>query len=810
MPSSRNRWATSMVSGGNPLVFPGTSSFPAVSSADGKHSIVLLSRQIRVYFLQTRQCIRSIDIDLLDVVSVCLDPGNNSQIACFTKKDVFYVAWQEKLADPVVARLTMEPFVDGFMDVFKSTEFAYYALAEVDATLSVVSIDRETAKTVRLFEFENAHAYAASRNGQKLAVILDSLQAFLFDLTCIVSNTKSIRSALAFQQSVLNTKETFPFPHKTVSALAVSNSGIIAIGTTQGPINVLYGGSSSGTPKGSLRWHVDQVKSVEFSVDENYLVSGGTEKVLVFWHLVLDRAQFLPRLSGPIERIYADANRPDHYSVALRVSDGSKKADVHEIVVILGLDLVSRLSYSPVCPSYNTSMKKALSNVRKTLHKRLVDRNSITQNITAKITVHPSTKHLYTAQGSSVQAYDLIRGEQAFVQHIAPQLTTGKVKSEKKLVEPEVKEISFTTDGAWMATFDSMPSLNFDNLMLKNDTSYALKFWVWSESSWVLTLKIVDPHGPGLEVGCILSHNADSFTTVDKNGGVRVWKPRLNNPILAIKKAAATPKKHSTQTVWTLRRSSLSSTITAPVSACFAPDGSFLVVSHDNVAQIYDSHLLAPMEFAIPPVDLAIESLAICGSYLVIVSQLKVLLYDLVSACESQLFLHVVARGMGNLVAVDTAKQLIAVAYNECSIDGDFKVKSTVSIFEPNSLKPLYRTSYDKAIASIVATSSGFLFLNTDSEVGILAPEDRSNQTSQNEESNISEQMNKMLISAQAAANVLFAKTVKRNTQDEELADTSKLTLQKTIDPAFLLSIFSNVEGVGLDSLFEKVVRVSQ
>lgn len=799
-----------MVSGGNPLVFPGPSSFPAVASADGKHSIVLLSRQIRVYFLQTRQCIRSIDLDLLGVVSVSLDPGNSSQIACFTKTDVFYVSWQEKLADPVVATLTMEPPVAGFVDVFKCAETAYYALAEVDSTLSVVLVDRETAQTSTLFEFENVHTYAVSRNGQNLVIALESLQALLFDLTCIVSNPKATRTPLAYQQSVLNTKESFPYPHKSVSALAVSNTGIIALGTTQGHINVLYGGASSGTPKGFLRWHVDEVKSVEFSIDENYLVSGGTEKVLVFWHLVLDRAQFLPRLSGPIERIFADVNRPDHYSVALKVSEGSKKADVHEIVVILGLDLVSRLSYSPICPSYNTSMKKALSNVRKTRHKKLTNKNSITHNITAKITVHPSTKHLYTAQGSSVQAYDLIRGEQAFVQHIAPQLTTGKVRSEKKLVEPEVREIAFTTDGAWMATFDSMPSLNFDNLMLKNDTSYALKFWLWSESSWVLTLKIVDPHGPGLEVGCILSHDADSFTTVDNNGGIRVWKPRLNNPILAIKKAAATPKKHSTQTVWTLRRSNLSSTITAPVSACYAPDGSFLVVSHDNIARIYDSHLLSPMEFAIPPVDLAIESLAICGSFLVIVSQLKILLYDLVSACESQLFLHVFARGMGNLVAVDTSKQLIAVAYNELSEEDETKAQSTISIFEPNSLVPLSKTSYNKAIASVVATSSGFLFLNTDSEVGILAPEDRSTQSSQNGENNIHEQMNKMLISAQAAANILFAKNVKRNTQDEEISDTSKLTLQKTIDSALLLSIFSNVEGVGLDSLFEKVVRVSQ
>lgn len=803
------RWATSMITGGNPLVFTGPCSFPAVSSVDGKYSIVLLSRQIRVYLLQTRQCIRTVDMDLLKVVAVCLDPGNSSQLACFTKKDMFYVSWQENLAEPVVATLAIEPTIEGFVDVFKSASDCYYVLAENDSVLSVLSVDRETAKSCILFQIEGAHEYAVSRNGHKLAVVLESLQALLYDLTAAVSAPSAKHTQLGFQDAIERTVEFFAFPHKSVSCMAVSSTGIIAIGTLLGHINVLYGGSSTGTPKGFLRWHIEPVKSVEFSVDENYLVSGGTEKVLVFWHLVLDRAQFLPRLSGPIDRIFADSNRPDHYSVALRISEGALKIGAHELLVISGLDLVSRLSYAPVCPTFNSSMSKALNAARKRHQKIGGNVKSISHNITAKLTMHPTTKHMYTAQGSSVQAYDLIRGEQAFVQHIAPQVSTGKVRSEKKLVDPEVKEISFTTDGAWMATFDSMPSLNFDNLMSKNDTSYALKFWFWNESSWELTLKVVDPHGPGLEIGCILSNSAESFTTIDKNGGIRIWRPRLNNPLRAVKSLVAS-QKHSTQTVWTLRRASQTSTITSPVSACYAPDGSFLVVSHDNIAKIYDSAQLLPIDFAIPPVDLPIESLAITGSCLVITSQLKILSYDLVSAREAPLFLHVFARGMGNLVAVDTNKQLIAVAYNEWDTEAESSVYSTISVFSPNSLVPIYSTTSHKAIASLATTQAGFLFMNVDSEVGILSLEDKKKIAGIQQEDDISAQMNKMLINAQAAANVLFAKTVNRKVQSEQVEDSTKFTSQKSVDPALLLSIFNNVDGVGLDSLFEKVVRVSQ
>lgn len=794
-----------MVTGGNPLVFTGPCSFPAVSSADGKYSIVLLSRQLRVYFLQTRKCVRTVDFDFLSVIAACLDPGNNSRIVCFTKRDVFYVEWQEKLPNPVVATLTMSPRIDGFVDVFLSTDDCYYVLAENNSVLSVVSVERETATTCTLFEYEGAHDYTISRNGHKLAVVLESLQAHLLDLSASVATPASTHTHLGHQEGIDRTKETFAFPHKSVSCMAVSSSGIIALGTVLGHINVLYGGSRTGTPKGFLRWHVDPVESVEFSVDENYLVSGGSEKVLVFWHLILDRAQFLPRLAGPIERIYADFHRPDHYSVALRISEGSYKTSVCELLVILGLDLVSRLSYSPVCPTYHTSMNRALNAARKA-QKNGTSANPFRHNITAKMVVHPTTKYLYTAKGSSVQAYDVIRGEQAFVQHIAPKLSTGKVKSEKKLVDPEVQEVAFTSDGAWMATFDSMPSLNFDNLMLKNDTLYALKFWLWSESSWVLSLKIIDPHGAGLKVGCILSNRPDSFTTVDKNGGIRIWKPRLNNPLAAVEIPNASSKKHNTQTVWTLRKTTFPFTVSAPVAACYAPDGSFLVVSHDNKAQIFDSSLLLPIEFAIPPVDLPIESLAITGSYLVIISQLKILLFDMVSASESPIFLHVFACGQGNLVAVDASEQLIAVACNECTATS---VKSTISIFHPSSLKPLFTSTYSKAIASLIPSQSGFLLMNTDSEVGVLAPEGKLNADEKDHDDLVSK-MNKMLGDAQAAANVLFAKTVNNAIQIEDSDDPTKYTSQKFIDPAILLSIFSNVDGVGLDSLFEKVVRVSQ
>ncbi|RKP31808.1 hypothetical protein METBISCDRAFT_13362 [Metschnikowia bicuspidata] len=804
MPEPTNRWTAAMVSGGNPLVFRGPRSFPAVASADGKHSIIFLSRQLRVYYVQTRQCVHTVDVDLREVVAACLDLVDASRIVCFTKKDVFYVVWKETVASPVVATLAMAPPVEGFVDVFKNTPDCYFALAESESVLSVLSVDRETANTCVLFEVEGVHTYATSRDGHKLAVVQEA-HALLYDLSAAVCAPVSQHTRLGFQEAIDRTRESHAFSHKAVSCLAVSKSGVMVLGTVLGPIQVLYGGTRSGIPRGFLRWHIDPVKSVEFSIDENYLVSGGSEKVLVFWHLLLDRAQFLPRLAGPIERIFMDTNRPDHYSVSLRMSESASRIGVHEILVILGLDLVSRLSYSPVCASYHTPLAKALNAARKRRQKD--GTTALTLDITAKVVVHPTTKHLYTARGSMLQAYDLVKGEQAFVQHIAPKLSTGKVRNEKKLVEPEVRHVCFTSDGAWMATFDSMPSLNFDNLMSKDDTSYALKFWQWKDSEWVLTLKVVDPHGAGHEIGCLLSNSADCITSVDTRGGIRLWRPR---------QAAAQPlklqiggRKNTALPVWTLRRASLPSTLTAPVCACYAPDGSFLVVSHGNTARIYVACLLLPMGFSVPPVDLSIEGLATTDVYLVITSQLKLLVYDLVRGCETPLFVRVFARGMGNLVAVDPRKRLVAVAYNDCDFGVETTAHSTVHLFLPHQLVPVYSFSHHKPIASLVPIASGFLFINTDSEVGVLAPEAKKSVGKQPDD-DLAAQMNKMLINAQAAANVLHARTVNRRVANGDVEDKTKYTAQSTVDAAVLQSVFSNSDGVGLDLLFEKVVRVLQ
>lgn len=794
-----DRWAVSMVSGGKPVAFPGHLSFPAVSSLDGKHSIVVLAHQLRVYFLQTRQCIRTVDLDVSDAVAVALDPENASQLVVFTPLKVLYVNWKEKVMQPVVAKQTLTPSLHSLREVFALTQDSYYALTKKDSVLSVVKIDREYATTTKIFSTSQVTNYAISAQGTKLAVVYDSATVGLFDLS-------SIYTEMAEPQDAVDaTVEKFPAQSR-ITCMAVSDDGMVALGSHSGAIQLIYGGTNSEVPSKNLRWHMDPVRCLAFSHDNTYLVSGGNEKVLVFWHLDLDRTQFLPRLSGPIDRIFVDANRPDHYSVALLVDDPSSasSAPSHEILTILAVDLVSRLSVSPVRPHFANSARLVEARARKRHHKGVLDVTNVKHDITAPMAVHPTTHHLYFAKGPAIQAFDVVRGEQAFVQHAAPQISTGRVKSEHNVVDPTVTQISFTPDGNWMATFDSMPSLDFDNLLLKNDTAYALKFWRLTEHGWHLALKIVDPHGVGLDVGAIFPGPDSSFTTVDVKGGVRLWRVKLSGNG---SKSASNPAAPETA-VWSLRRSSPPATHSSTVAGCYSPDGSLLVIGHGCSLRALLPNTLQPIDFKLPSSDLPVEKVAIIGSHLVIVSQSRLVSFDLVKGNETDLSVRISTPGAGHLVAVDGTRQVIAVATNTFSLKPNVHLRGKLIVFKPDSMKPLYTSPHPMAVASIATTSSGFVFVDAESRVGLLAPQTKSNLADTDD---LATQMEKIMVSAQAAANVLYARSAEEKLQKDKVDDeTEKWTSHKLVDTAVLLPIFANVEGVSMDTLFEKVVRAVQ
>lgn len=818
------RWSAKLVSGGVPLVSRAARlSLPLLASADGKHSIVCMAHQLRVYFLHTRQCIRTIDLDLQAAVAVRLDPLDDRQVIVFYPDRVLHVNWKERVETPVVATQSLAPALPALAHVADVSETHYHMLcrAEIDNNtpaarhrVLLVRIDRELARATELWAQPSGNAahFALSHDAHKLAIVCDGArlkndaEVQLYDLSAVLASAIKPKDAAAAMDALC---ERFAHDTRSVTCVAVANSGVVALGTSWGAISLLYGGAAQtnrkSRPLRTLRWHMDAVLAVAFSADDVYLLSGGHEKVLVFWHLELDRTQFLPRLSGAIDGLYVDLRRPDHYTATLRTgSDGTNAADSpHEVVVLSAVDLASRLNVAPLCPATPVPLARALAVARRK-NDAARDSLGLHHDITAKIAVHTSLGHLYFTRGAAVQAYDVPRGEQAFVQHVAPPLATGKVKSEHQLADPEVSAVSFTPDGQWMATFDATPSAQPDDLMLHNDVAYALKFWRLVDSAWLLALKIVDPHGAGRAVGAIVSLLSSLFTTVDVFGGIREWRPRANHVGGPAKLQNLGRPAIATQTVWTLRRASPPTPLLAPVAVCYSADSSLLVVAHGNTVKVHDPALLLPTPYVLPRMDAPVESLAISGPYLVMALLAKLLCYDLVRGCETPLFARLLGPGLGNLVAVGNGQ--IFVAVNRLTAKG---VSSQLLVFKPESLTPIFSQQHKLAVLAVCRTPLGFVFVDGDKRIGTVSQALHLRGLDA-QAPDIASQMAAMLASAQAAANLLSSRPVNENKQEDSDEDVSKWTSSKLLDVGVFQPLFANIEGLSLDTLFDRVVRAVQ
>lgn len=831
--------------------------FPAVVSKDGTHTVVLLSYQIRVYYNATRQCVRVVNLDIHDAIAAHTDQDNDSQVIIFTSKQkVLYVNWKENVAHPVVARQEIEPENISIKDVFMVDESNYYAVGLSGNTaystpkkFTLYQVDKETAKATAVLSLSDVSRYAVSRSSTHLAVLQKNIVS-VYDLKVAMSiknsdlESRSLNGSASIQDVLEQGKLSMAYTGAPALRMAVSDLALVAVASSFGPIYLLYpqerdrkDNNDSGNQR-TFKWHFDGATALTFSPDQRYLISGGTEKVLVIWNLELGKTQFLPRLAGAITAISIDQNRQDHYNIMLSpiVTGSNATAEQQsEILVVSAVDLISRLAVAPCRPQMALTVVNFRRKVKQHLKKKKAalenesDLDSgnedeepqepakakypelfdlIRPDITAPAIVHSQTNQLYFANGLTIQAFDLVRGEQAFIQHVAPQLDIGRVKSELKIADPQVEKVVFTYNGKWMCTFDLMPKSDLDNLMSKNDTAFALKFWSWSseDSRWHLASKIVDPHGPGLAVGAIATLPVgEAVTTVDTNGGIRLWRPR---PAAAPKSSRKQTVATRAPTVWTLRRAlSPSALISAPVAAAWSPDSSLLVVSHNTETKAYDPKLLDPIDFTLPRLSAPVEYLAILNMHLVLALATQVLLFDLVGGCGTGLGAKVLDYGVRNLIATDVQRNLIAVAVNKPSPWA--QTRSKILIFQPGQLQPIHVTYHKQLVVSLASLPSGFVFVDTASRATMVSPITRGLDATED----ISEQMHNLLVSAQAAANVLHSRSAENSSIPAETGfdeNAEKWTAHHLVDLPTIEPVFANVDGMALDTLFERVVRAVQ
>lgn len=806
-----------------------------------------------MYFVSTRQCIRTIDLDCTQVIDAKIDVKDSNHLLLFTKTGgIITIMWKEKVDEPVISHDSIDLPVLSVVNI--NEKAFYFIVGESKTTKTLYKVNRHSSLVpIQLLQIENVSLYSCSSNSHNLIFLTSNHQLHLYNLSvCYGRDEEDVDDSNDYTgliQQVESTKEIITFPYKSpIISLAIANDLTIALGSALGAIQVLYGGLTNSKPQRLLKWHVDQVKSLTFTPDSTFLLSGGLEKVLVFWHLETDKTQFLPRLNGTIEKISIDTNKSDYYTLTLK--NTSNDISSYEILIISAVDLISRLSINSIKPNFQHSLPHTINKVKKKFakNKDSFDFNKLKHDYSAKFEIHPLTKHLYFPNNSSIQSYDPIKNEQNFIQNIAPALSTGKVRSELKLTDPIISLLAFTNDGQWMCTFDSMATSDIDNLLSKDDKQYALKFWKFIESNdangpdstmvtnsinnkvgyWDLSTKIIDPHGNSNPILSIIPspstyHSGLAFLTADSKGGLRVWRPRIPKEIyqtLSAKQTSNTKKLQ--QTAWTLRKSKPSGALSSDsVDICWSEDGSIIILGHESSITTISADSFEEISheyFKVPSLSGSkIRSLSLIDTDLIVLSKNRIVSYNLLSGELNNLVAKVnTTSGGKNMIAVDPINKLICLAVNYYSNDDDnFSIKSKVMIFKPDQLKPVHIMNHDQGISSIRHSNSSFIFIDLDSRIGYVTP--ASSLIDNIIEEDITNDMNKMLLKAQATADIInyrnapvshSSRTSNGTTDDATIDESSEVV--KALDVNSFQPIFENIEGVQIGTLFDRIVKIIQ
>ncbi|KAG5354929.1 U3 small nucleolar RNA-associated protein 17 [Yarrowia sp. B02] len=591
------------------------------------------------------------------------------------------------------------------------------------------------------------------------------------------------------------------------TSIAVSDSGLVALGFVSGTIEMFYDifGSpdaeldetvstkkkrkSKGTRyvRRALRWHGDAVLTLAFSLDDNYLLSGGMERVLVFWQLDSNNTQFLPRLPGPITTITVD---PTGELYALNLEG-------KELIVLSALDLLTRLQ---VCGS-NIGFANTLGYPVKEAKKAgRVKGKKLYQpsNFSCMAKVHPTRpNHLYIFTGAraQIQIYDIAENQEVAKFEVAPAVQLGKVRGELKNKDAEVTFLEFSADGQWMVTVDEQANPKQDFLLSSDDVVCTLRFWKWSntvtskpgsaemQGSWQLATKVVNPHNARVLSLLAHTHNGEpTFNTLCKNGALRVWKHSVSS--------THTGSKSS----WSVRNMISASPADLPSgSMAYSEDGSVLTVGVGEQLTVYRASNLSFVTELPNFIGSRIRDIYVMRQNLICFSMQRLAVFDLVQSrvmWSMEIWLPLNGH---RYVAFDAPRNRFAFAVNV--FDENHTCSARIMFMSPKSPGPLFVQTLEVAASSLEFLPNGNLVVvDTSSNIHVL----KETTAEETEESAATKEITQ------------FTLPEYRETRTVQVGDHREEILIDSHQAALSIESFDNVfDGAdSMESMFEKLAVV--
>lgn len=187
-----------------------------------------------------------------------------------------------------------------------------------------------TSRAVEHLAGNATFAVAHTGSSVRLIDIADSA-----DATAAAAGTAMRKFAVALQGA-------------TITAMAVHPLDVVfAVGDSTGRIRLFYPLDADNAVQ-TMHWHAGPVRSLAFSPDGAYLLSGGGEAVLVQWQIASRQKSFLPRMGGEVSGITVDSAATQ---IAVVVASPANSV---KVVRSLDSSLVSRLDGLRVAPQSKT------------------------------------------------------------------------------------------------------------------------------------------------------------------------------------------------------------------------------------------------------------------------------------------------------------------------------------------------------------------------------------------------------------------------------------------------------------------------
>ncbi|KAL5118023.1 NET1-associated nuclear protein 1 [Pleosporales sp. CAS-2024a] len=535
-------------------------------------------------------------------------------------------------------------------------------------------------------------------------------------------------------------------------------------------------GSKSGTddaeslrPK-KLHWHRSAVGAVAWSLDGNYLISGGDETVLTIWQLATGKPQHLPHLTAAIENIVVS---PSGSSYALALSNNSviviSTSELDAKTNIIGIQTrrvdaehkhAQLFALGPVPFAVDPSNPQQ---VLFTVPASQPQRNSNDDGIRPE----PYLQTFDVANQRPVNRQALTRNN-ATDPNMAP--------DGQRVKEPNVVHMQVSHDGQWLATVDEWlpphadtayldegnPEVAAEEHLLRREVY--LKMWRKDEKlgQWKLETRIDAPHlledvcGNGRVLDLVAHPKENSFATIGEDQIVRVWKPktRLRNGIVvrgaeeqglvtwSLHRSIPLPNPHK---VW-LSEASSGAQHTRTSRLTFSSDGSVIAAGVSGVSGVSGLdrglvHLIdvdsGSIRRSMTEIDVTVLcALGIVGRHLVVVADC-ITVWDLVNddvvycASIKALGLSQAERAPIVRLATSEAGGTFAVSLPQFVKDPNStrtgkKVSSKIAIYGTAHKEPLFSQTIPSTILGLVARKgqgkSGYIALDSLSRIRSIVP----------------------------------------------------------------------------------------